>query len=263
MKRVLFFVIFFSLGFQGAATEAAGPAGPERQVFELLNQERARAGLPRLEWDEQVADAARAHAVLMAQTGRVSHRIAGESDVFERLAQSGARFTFSGENVALARGPAEAHRAFMRSPEHRSNILNADYNAIGIGVIARQGRSYVVEDFVHAVPVYSESQFIEAVATAFNRARAARGIRIVEARTDALLRDAACSPEGSATKSLTTLWRGSEIAVFTLSDPGDVTGRLAQEVSNAALREMKIGVCFRPDRTHGPANFWVAAAFSR
>ncbi len=263
MKRILFLVIFFSLGLQGAEVRAAGPTGAEQQIFDLLNQGRERSGLPRLAWDDQAAEAARAHAARMANTGRVGHQLAGEPDASTRIAQTGARFTSSGENVALARSPAGAHRAFMRSRAHRSNILNPDYNAVGIGAIERRGRWYVVEDFIHAVPVYSEIQFIDALVAAFNRARAARGIKTIEARVDPLLHNAACSPDGSGAKSLATLLRGAETVLFTLSDPNDPAARLAREISDAALQRMSIGVCFRPDRRHGPANFWVATAFSR
>jgi uncharacterized protein YkwD len=38
----------------------------------------------------------------------------------------------------------------MKSPAHRTNILDSDMNSIGIGVAQRGGQLFVVEDFANA-----------------------------------------------------------------------------------------------------------------
>jgi hypothetical protein len=45
---------------------------------------------------------------------------------------------------------AQVHDAFMNSPHHRDNILDAAFNQVGMGVIVSGGTLYVTEDFVQA-----------------------------------------------------------------------------------------------------------------
>jgi uncharacterized protein YkwD len=263
MKRIAFPMFVGLLFLMGTCIEAAGPRGPEEQLLDLLNQERSRRGLGQLQWDEQVAEAARAHARLLAKNRRLSHQLSEEPGLAERIGSEGARFTNSGENLALVDDVREAHYALMNSPGHRANMLSPDYNAIGISAIENKGRWYVVEDFVHAVPVFSENEFLDAVVAAFNRTRNSKGKRLVEVQADPLLHQAACSTHGNSREASTRLPRPYELMVFTLSEPQELANRLASQASDAAIRRLNIGVCFRPDPVHGFANFWVAAAFGR
>jgi uncharacterized protein YkwD len=45
----------------------AGPSQREQQLFDLVNHEREKAGLSRLEWNNQLAEAALAHSKLLAE----------------------------------------------------------------------------------------------------------------------------------------------------------------------------------------------------
>jgi hypothetical protein len=49
--------------------------------------------------------------------------------------------------------------------------------------------------------------------------------------------------------------------VFTSSEPR-LPDQVQKAVTAAGYYHMKFGVCFRPDKEHGSANFWVVAAFS-
>ncbi|HEY3493779.1 MAG TPA: CAP domain-containing protein, partial [Polyangiaceae bacterium] len=42
--------------------------------------------------------------------------------------------TLLGENVAHARNALLAHRALWASPSHRANLLEPNYDSVGIGV---------------------------------------------------------------------------------------------------------------------------------
>lgn len=263
MNRIVLALVVAVLTLRGAGNRAAGPLGPEHRMFQLLNEARANEHLPRLEWDERVAEAARAHALLLAKNHGLSHQFTGELGVPERIGRAGSRFTSSAENVALADDAESAHRELMNSPGHRANILNPEYNAVGIGTVEQKGRLYVVEDFVHALPAYSEVQFLDALVAAFNRAREAGGKRTLEVRAESHLHAAACSTLGDSRKVPTSLPGATEVVVFTLSEPHEAPDRLARQASDATLRRMNIGVCFRPDRVHGLGNFWVVAEFGR
>jgi uncharacterized protein YkwD len=48
------------------------------------------------------------------------------------------------------RNAATIHQSFMKSPQHRANILDPDMGSAGIGVAERNGHLYAVEDFSKA-----------------------------------------------------------------------------------------------------------------
>ena len=183
--KLLFHCIFIFLLTAAAQAAQVGPSisSAERRIFEELNSERVRHGLTALQWDDHAAIAARAHAQLLAENGKLSHQFPAESSLPERLGATGARFTVSAENVARTEFREDVHPALMSSSGHRANILNTSYNAVGIGVIEEKSKIYVTQDFIFLVPSYSESQFNSAFAEAFNLARKSKGIRPIYARS--------------------------------------------------------------------------------
>ena len=66
----------------------------------MTNAARSEQGLAPLQWDDSLAQAARAHADLMLQTGQFSHQVSGEADLSVRAAQAGAHFQAIAENIA-------------------------------------------------------------------------------------------------------------------------------------------------------------------
>lgn len=123
----------------------------ERILFDDLNHERKAQGLPTLQWDAALADAARAHAAQMAQRRQLSHQLPGEAPIQVRATQTGARFSEIAENIAVAPTPAIIHAAWMQSPHHRENILDPELTVVGIAVIKGPDGLYAVQDFSQAV----------------------------------------------------------------------------------------------------------------
>jgi len=267
MKIFFHCVFIFLLTTAQAVQSSPSISSAEKLTFDELNHERASHGLAVLQWDEHAAGAARAHARLLAESGKLSHQFPGESTLPERLGATGARFTVSAENVAQTEFVEDVHPALMTSPGHRSNILSASYNAVGIGVVAKQGKIYVTQDFIFLVPSYSESQFNAAFVEAFNLARKAKGIRPIYAREDAALHELACATDGNANKLANNLTGAaatgvSGVVAFTASDPHHLPPELNPRVANADFHIMRFGACFRPDQEHGYANFWIVATFA-
>jgi hypothetical protein len=255
-------VLIFLLSATQAVQSGSAISPAEKRTFEELNHERVAHGLTVLQWDHHAAEAARAHAQLMSEEGKLSHQFPGEATLPERLGATGARFTVSAENVARTEFIEDVHPALMGSPGHRANILSSSYNAVGVGVVENQGRIYVAQDFIFLVPDYSESQFNSAFAEAFNLVRKTRGIRPIEARQDPALHQLACTTDGDAVKLADKLSGNSAVVVFTSSDPHHLPAELNPRAANADFHIMKFGACFRPDQEHGYANFWVVAAFA-
>lgn len=261
--RPILFVALLGLLFPWQAhanSDKKGPSKAEKRIFELLNLERKDVGLKPLEWNQNAALAARAHAKLLADNREMSHQFPGEPDLRERLTATTVRFTSAGENVAKADDPDEVHLALMGSPGHRANILGADYTAVGVGVVERDGRLYVAQDFVRLVPVYSELQFLEAFTASFNRVRATKKLSALPIIQTQALHDAACSTQGNAQALPINLGFAGELVVFNLSEPESLPAELLQRATSPRWRQMNVGVCFRPDQEHGDGNFWVVAA---
>ncbi|MGA7291176.1 MAG: CAP domain-containing protein [Terriglobales bacterium] len=119
----------------------------QRELFSSVNEARRAQGLPPLRWNDSLAAAARRHAEVMAEHGSAQHWFEGEPSLSARVKQTGLRFTWLSENVTQGPTPDFVHAQFMKSPAHRSNILDRDMDSIGIGVVEQGGQFFVAEDF--------------------------------------------------------------------------------------------------------------------
>ena len=128
----------------------------EQQLLTLINQERAKEGVAPLTWDERLTRAARKHSQLMIDRDELSHQLPGEDPLLLRLTAQNVRTDHDGENIALNGDVASAHVELMQSPKHRANILNPQFNMVGIGVVRTGDLVYLTEDFAHVTPNYSD-----------------------------------------------------------------------------------------------------------
>jgi uncharacterized protein YkwD len=263
MKHGLTMMVAFLLAGICAAQPVPSPASlsPEQQLFNLLNLERQHHGLRLLQWDSHLAEAARIHAQKMARAGDISHRYAGEPDLTERARRMGALFKAIAENVALAETPEEIHLALMNSPGHRANILNGEYNAVGVGAVQVGKELFVTEDFAQAVPEYSADEFRQGIADAFNKLRQARHVRPVSAQGDKRLDQAACSGSPDLGPALAGQPGATSAITFTAGQPTDLPAEIQKSAADSTLQRMSLGVCFRHDPGNNFAQFWVIAVF--
>lgn len=132
----------------GAAHVRTGYTGIEDQVVALTNQARAHNGCAALRTDERLRTAARAHSVDMATHNDLSHTGSDGSSFSDRAERAGYPQPMS-ENIADGYATAEAVvNAWLNSPGHRSNILNCQTRAVGIGLAyASNGTPYWTQDF--------------------------------------------------------------------------------------------------------------------
>jgi uncharacterized protein YkwD len=131
----------------GIGAALAQPTSEEGSLFQAVNRERQKAGLPALHWDDELATAARQHASAMAKQRSVAHTLPGEPSLPGRATRAGVHFSALAENIVMAQDVDAAHEAFVHSVNHRANMLDAEMDSIGIGVVERGGQVYVVEDF--------------------------------------------------------------------------------------------------------------------
>ncbi|WP_262281435.1 CAP domain-containing protein [Micromonospora sp. MA102] len=132
----------------GATTASAkGLSAELREVVDLVNQERAKAGCKALTVDDKLTLAAQRHSQDQADHKTMSHDGSDGSDVGDRLDRVGYAWRSYGENVAWnQQSPAAVMDAWMNSPGHRANILNCSFTEIGVGV-ARSNGPYWTQDF--------------------------------------------------------------------------------------------------------------------
>ena len=243
---------------------AAGPSSltaQQQQLYQLVNAERARAGLPQLQWDSHLADAARLHTLKMAKTGELSHQFPGEPNLGARAGDAGAHFNSVAENVAYAGDVPALHNNLMHSPHHRANILSPDSNAIGIALVSRGSELYVTEDFAHLLTSYTSDQFASQVVTAFNRLRQAARLSALPAKPDARLQQAACAAKLDPRSILSNLPGATNLSVFTAAKPADLPPAMASAARDRTLGRMAVGACFKPDDRAGFSKYWVVAVF--
>jgi hypothetical protein len=146
MQRKLggIFTIVAAVGALAASSSgvaSASESSDEAHLLALVNGERAAHGLPAYAPIDDLDALARAHSRDMLRDGRIYHSPSLEDDVR-------GCWTTLGENVGTGPDVDSVHNAFMNSPEHRSNILDNDFNQVGLGiVVADDGRVYITETF--------------------------------------------------------------------------------------------------------------------
>lgn len=122
---------------------AGAPGAFEAEVLALTNAIRNEAGLEPLRWNVDLADAAEAHSVDMAENDYFSHRSRDGSSVGDRVRDEGYQWSRVAENIAAGQDtPEEVVDAWMNSSGHRANILNPAYEEIGIGWHEEAGDRY-------------------------------------------------------------------------------------------------------------------------
>jgi uncharacterized protein YkwD len=135
-----------------AAAAQQRTESPERQIFNAANDARRAQGLMRLKWNEPLARAARQHADVMARQNALSHQFPNEPALPARASRAGLYFISIAENVAQGPDADNISDQWVRSPEHRQNLLDPEMNVIGIGIAERDGELFAVEDLAKIKP---------------------------------------------------------------------------------------------------------------
>lgn len=123
------------------AASAPEDSALARRVVELVNQERLKAGLLPLKWNDTLAAAATAYAQEMAARNFFAHNSPEGTTPVERARRAGYPAygwggLYVGENLARGFSTAEgAMQGWMASDGHRKNILLPEYRETGVGVV--------------------------------------------------------------------------------------------------------------------------------
>ncbi len=131
----------------------------ENQILQLTNNERKNNGVNPLVYDSSLAAIARAHSQDMLNNNYFSHINLNGDDPSERASKAGYNIHKSyqvgvAENIGMTEGyvsssniAQEFIEMWMNSPGHRSNILNSQYNRLGVGVASRGSKIIATQVF--------------------------------------------------------------------------------------------------------------------
>lgn len=143
----------------GAAPVTSEAQQLTQQLFQLVNSDRARCGLPPFTWDSTLASGALLHSWNMIHCG-FSHTCPDGSQPCQRIANEGfAGLADCGENIGEAgpypnawAGTYKIQESMANEPAdgwHRIHLFSTTLHRMGIGVvIASDGFIWFTEDMV-------------------------------------------------------------------------------------------------------------------
>lgn len=114
----------------------AGLTAAEQQMFTMVNQERAKAGVAPLTIDMRLVSSARTKSQDMIANNYFSHTSPVLGGFASLIRKAAPEYSYIAENIAGNKSVQAAMTAFMNSQGHRKNILNPSYTHIGIGIVS-------------------------------------------------------------------------------------------------------------------------------
>ncbi|KNB70349.1 CAP domain-containing protein [Brevibacillus reuszeri] len=116
-----------------------------KQITDLVNQERAKAGLKPVELDASLNKVAQAKAADMSSNNYFDHTSPTYGSPSDMMKQFGVSSMTAGENIAMGQRTAEeVMNQWMNSEGHRQNIMNPSFAKIGVGFV----NGYWVQEFI-------------------------------------------------------------------------------------------------------------------
>lgn len=132
----------------GAGTQVPLPAelsAEEKEMVQLVNQERTSRGLAPYQVDMQLVKVARVKAQEMVSKGYFSHTSPTYGSPFQMMDTFGIRYLAAAENIAQNYSVSSAHQMFMNSSGHKANIMSPTYDYVAIAVVngGPHGKTFV------------------------------------------------------------------------------------------------------------------------
>lgn len=120
-------------GYNLSASDKASMENYAQSVLDLVNKERAKAGVRLLVLSEDICQKADIRAQEL--TVLFSHTRPDGRDCFSIFGSRQGKI-YAGENIAAGSATPEAVvNQWMNSSEHRENILNGNYRYLGVGYV--------------------------------------------------------------------------------------------------------------------------------
>lgn len=115
----------------------------EAKFLELINDYRHQNGIKPLKQSEQLNRVAKWMSQDMASNNYFSHKDSKGGDSRQRMNSFGYVAAATGENIAAGNETAEdTFQQWKKSPGHNKNMLDSDFNEIGIGRVYSGDSNY-------------------------------------------------------------------------------------------------------------------------
>lgn len=126
----------------------------EQLIFNRVNEERAKAGVPALSYNSVMETYARLKSKDMGVRNYFDHMNPEGELITAQMARDGIGYNAWGENIAYIGGVTDATALaeqfmtnWMNSQGHKENILSTNFTSIGIGVYKSGNRYYATQEF--------------------------------------------------------------------------------------------------------------------
>jgi hypothetical protein len=243
-----------------AFPQIAGDLSEAKELLTLINQERARQGATAVVLNDRLTAAAQKHSQLMAESDTLSHQFDGEPPLTVRLREQNVRSDHDAENIAVGENLADIHLHLMQSPPHRANILNPQFDSVGIGIARDGDLIYVTEDFAHALPVYSAMEADAAAQQAIAQYTRSQRFPVPARNAHVDLSKFACDmardDKLDVDKAQAVSGARSGMA-WTAPDLTQLPAGVKKNLSQPMLSGYALGVCFAPSATYPSGVYWL------
>lgn len=106
------------------------------EIIKLTNKERAKAGVPEVQVDPLLTQAALAKSSYMLAKNYWAHTAPDGTEPWKFVMDTGYKYRFAGENLARDFTTSDAVvSAWMSSPSHKENLVSTRYQDIGVAVV--------------------------------------------------------------------------------------------------------------------------------
>ena len=126
----------------------------ESRIFERVNAERSKAGLPQLSYNNTMQKYARMKSQDMGVRNYFDHKDPQGNLITAKMKADGVNYMAWGENIAYISGNLSADALaeqfmtnWMNSSGHRANILSTNFSSIGVGVYKIGNKVYATQEF--------------------------------------------------------------------------------------------------------------------
>lgn len=146
-----------TIDLASASDRSAPPfADLEARLLAEVNAVRAQHHLIPLRRSPELDSIARSHSDDMARRGYLSHHTPEGTNPVDRIFAGGvAGFTLAAENLGMTNRPEpnrEIVESWLRSPDHRRNLLSPPFNTTGIGIARSSDGSLIYTQIYITIP---------------------------------------------------------------------------------------------------------------
>lgn len=167
--------VFVLLSIFSFVTFASASEITPENIVNIVNRERQTRGITPLATNNQLQTAARNKSTDMIVRNYFNHYAHGVTP-WQFIRNQNYEYSIAGENLAMGFSSAESVvNAWMNSPSHRANILNPEFQDIGVGIVkgAYNDNGNIVETTmtteILAKPKSKINQIFDRVIAAFSK----------------------------------------------------------------------------------------------